>query len=210
VPIPGCGRFRKHDALAARTTLESKIDIGYRPHRFQAEVHEKATRFTVVVTHRRFGKTFLSCAQLVDAALRTTKRDARFAYLAPFLKQAKQSAWGYLKQFSAPIVAAKFYEAELRIEYPNGASITLFGGDNADALRGSYFDGIVIDEVADLRPDTWGAIIRPALADRKGWAFFIGTPKGINLFYDLFEGAMNGFLVNGIRVKRPSPRRRTL
>jgi hypothetical protein len=61
-------------------------------------------------------------------------------------------------------------EAELKIEYPNGASITLFGGDNADALRGSYFDGIVIDEVADLKPDTWGAIIRPALANRKGWA----------------------------------------
>jgi phage terminase large subunit len=80
-----------------------KVDIGYRPHRFQAEIHAKARRFTVAVTHRRFGKTFLSSAQLVDGALRTTKQDARFGYLAPFLKQAKQSAWGYLRQFSGPI-----------------------------------------------------------------------------------------------------------
>src|SRR5262249_23289257 len=83
------------------------------------------------------------------------------------------------------------------------AGVTLFGGDNADALRGSYFDGIVIDEVADLKPDVWGAIIRPALADRRGWAFFIGTPRGLNLFHDLYEAAVHGFLVNGHLVKDP-------
>src|SRR4029077_1036270 len=133
------------------------VDLGYRPHRFQQMVHAAATRFTVVVTHRRFGKTFLSCGQLVDAAIRTTKQNARFGYLAPYLKQAKQTDWGYLKNFSGP-VGATILEGELSIRFPNGASITLFGGDNAEALRGSYFDGLIIDEVADLKPDTWGSI----------------------------------------------------
>jgi hypothetical protein len=178
------------------------VDLQYRPHRFQAEIHAKATRFTVIVTHRRFGKTFLSCGQLVDAALRTTKQDARFGYLAPFLKQAKQTAWGYLKNFSAP-VGPTILEGELSIRFPNGAMITLFGGDNPEALRGGYFDGLIIDEVADLKPDTWGSIIRPALADRKGWCFFIGTPHGLNLFHDLYQWARDGFPVGDELVKDP-------
>ncbi len=70
-------------------------------------------------------------------------------------------------------------------------------GDNAKALRGGYFDGIVIDEVADLRPDVWGSVIRPALSDRKGRAFFIGTPKGPDFFFTLYEWATSGFPVAG-------------
>jgi hypothetical protein len=173
------------------------IDIGYRPHRIQQEIHERAKRFTVVVSHRRMGKTYCACAQLVDAALRTKKQNARFGLLSPFLKQSKQAAWGYLRQFTAPIAGVTVHESELTIRFPNGATITLYGGDNADALRGGYFDGLVIDEVADLKPDVYGAIIRPSLADRKGWCFFIGTPRGVNLFYDLYQGATSGFVVDG-------------
>jgi phage terminase large subunit len=179
------------------------VDIGYKPHRFQAEIHAKAKRFTVCVTHRRWGKTYMSCAQSVDAAIRTTKADARFAYLAPYLKQAKQSAWDYLRRFAGSIPGVSIHESELTIRFPNGARITLFGGDNAEALRVGYFDGIVIDEVADLRPDVWGSIIRPALSDRKGWAFFIGTPKGPDFFHTLYEWATSGFPVAGGREKDP-------
>ena len=101
---------------------------------------------------------------LVDAALRTTKQDARFALLAPFLKQASLVGWDYLKKFAAAVPGVVILEGELTIKFPNGASIALFGGDNADALRGLYFDGLVIDETADLKPDVWGSIIRPALS----------------------------------------------
>jgi hypothetical protein len=182
---------------------ETAVSLGYVPTRFQAFVHANARRFTVCVTHRRFGKTFMSCMQLVDAALRTTKPDARFAYLAPFLKQAKQSAWVYLKNFSGPIAGSSVLEGELSIRFPNGASITLFGGDNAESLRGSYFDGIVIDEVADLKADVWGSVIRPALSDRKGWAFFIGTPRGLNLFHGLYQWAAHGFPIDDKLVRDP-------
>jgi hypothetical protein len=81
------------------------------------------------------GKTYCSTAQLVDAALRTQKEDARFAYLAPFLKQAKQAAWDYLRRFAGVVPGINIHEGELTIRFPNGARITLYGGDNADALR---------------------------------------------------------------------------
>ena len=80
-------------------------------------------------------------------------------------------------------------ETELRIDLPSGARIRLYGADNPDRLRGLYLDGAVLDEYADMQPSVWGEIIRPMLADRQGWATFIGTPKGHNAFYDLWENA---------------------
>src|SRR6476620_5748131 len=121
----------------------------------------------------------MSCAQLVDAALRTTKQDARFAYLAPFLKQAKQSAWDYLRRFAGSIPGVSIHESELTIRFPNNARVTLYGGDNAEALRGGYFDGLATDEVADLRPDVWGSIIRPALSRIARVGLFLSAlPRG--------------------------------
>lgn len=168
------------------------IDLGYSPHRYQLVIHQQARRFTVVVAHRRFGKTFCAIMTLVNAALATSKPNARFAYLAPFLKQAKGVSWDYLRRFSRPVPGTKINESELSIDYPNGARIRLYGADNADAMRGIYLDGIVVDEMADMKPDVLGAVIRPALSDRKGWAFYIGTPKGVNQFSELYEYAASG------------------
>lgn len=166
-----------------------RVSTGYVPHRFQREIHQNLKRFSVLVCHRRFGKTFLAINALIDAALRTTKSDARFAYVAPYLKQAKQVSWDYLKRFSYTVPGVKVNETELSIIYPNGSMIRLYGSDNGEAMRGIYLDGVVIDEVADCRLETWPEIIRPALADRKGWCLFIGTPKGMDQFYDLYERA---------------------
>lgn len=165
------------------------IETGYRPHRLQAEIHANLRRFSVLVCHRRFGKTYLAVNALIDAALRTRKPDARFGYVAPYRNQAKMTAWDYVKRFSRPIPGTEIAEGELQVEFPNKARLRLFGADNPDAMRGLYFDGAVLDEVADMKPEVWGGILRPALADRKGWALFIGTPKGLNLFYELYERA---------------------
>lgn len=112
----------------------------------------------------------------------------RYAYVAPFLAQAKEVAWEYLKRFALPITADK-NEGELWIELVNGARIRIHGADNPDRLRGAYLDGVVLDEYADMRPSVWGEVIRPMLADRKGWATFIGTPKGRNEFYQVWDRA---------------------
>jgi hypothetical protein len=80
--------------------------------------------------------------------------------------------------------------SELWIELPNNnARIRIYGADNPDRLRGIYLDGCVLDEFGDMNPTVWTQVIRPALSDRKGWAIFIGTPKGKNVFYDLWQNA---------------------
>jgi len=81
-------------------------------------------------------------------------------------------------------------ESELAVELHNGNRIRLYGADNPDALRGIYLDGVVLDEFADIRPSVWGEVIRPLLADRKGWAVFIGTPRGRNAFYQVWKSAL--------------------
>lgn len=143
-------------------------------------------RWACLVAHRRAGKTVSCVADLIDAALRCQNPDPRFAYVAPFYVQAKDVAWGYLKRFTAPIDGVKFNEAELRVDLPNGARIRLYGADNYDRMRGVYLDGVVLDEYADMPPAAWTEVIRPALADREGWAVFIGTPKGRNEFFRIW------------------------
>ena len=173
----------------------SEIIIPYSPRKqwkgkdgIHARLEE--ARFSVLVAHRRFGKTVGVINQLVKAAMTAKRKDSRYGYIAPYRNQSKAIAWDYLKRYSAPIPGIKINEGELSIEYPNGSRIRLFGADNADALRGMYFDGVVLDEIADMKPDVWGEIIRPALSDRHGWAVFIGTPKGQNLFFELYQQAM--------------------
>lgn len=170
-----------------------KVVIPYHPRFPQDEIHKQLEthRFCVLVAHRRLGKTVLSVNHLIKRAITDRKERGMYAYLAPFRNQAEQIAWGYLKHYTSQIPAISINEQKLSILLPNGATIRIFGADNPDALRGMYFDGVVIDEVAQIKPTLWGEVIRPALADRKGWAAFIGTPKGINLFSQIYDQALN-------------------
>ncbi len=165
------------------------VRIPFKPHKGQKEIMENLKRFMVLVCHRRFGKTVLSINLLIRDAVRTKRHDWRGGYIAPFYKQAKAAAWDYLKHYAGVVPGVKFHEGELSADFPNGSRIKLLGADNPDSLRGLYFDGVVLDETAQMARDTFGNVIRPALADRKGWALFIGTPSGRNLFYDLWETA---------------------
>jgi len=146
-------------------------------------------RFSVVVCHRRFGKTVLCVNHLIRAAAHCEAPRPRFAYLAPTYRQAKAVAWDYLKHFTRPIHGTQRHEGELRIDLPNGARIALLGADNPDALRGLYLDGVVFDEYGQMAPRIFGEVVRPALADREGWAIFIGTPQGRNGFHEIYEAA---------------------
>lgn len=169
-----------------------QIKIPYAPRYPQDEIHQalETHRFAVLVAHRRMGKTVLSVNHLIKRAIVDAKERGFYAYIAPFRNQAEQIAWGYLKHYTAPIPMCKVNEQKLSITLPNGVTIRIYGADNPDALRGAYFDGVVLDEVAQMKPEVWGEILRPALADRKGWAVFIGTPKGINLFSQMYDKAL--------------------
>lgn len=127
---------------------------------------------------------------LIINAIEHKGREPRFAYVAPTYSQAKDVAWSYLKEYTQAIPNIKTSESELSITFPhNGARIRLYGAENYDRLRGLYLDGVIIDEAGDIDPRVWPEVVRPALSDRKGWATFIGTPKGRNDFYRIFEAA---------------------
>lgn len=165
------------------------IEIPYSPRPLQRELHDAVKRFSVIVTHRRFGKTIFAINHLLRAALQNTQESPRYGYLAPYRDQAKSIAWDYLKKFASPIPGVQFNETELRCDLPNGARIRLFGADNYHALRGLYFDGVVLDETAQIAPVVWQEIVRPALSDRRGFAIFTGTPLGKNFFWELLDNA---------------------
>lgn len=151
--------------------------------------HARSERFACIVTHRRAGKTVACINELQRGALSCLNIRPRFAYLSPFLKQSKAVAWDYLRAAMGPMRAhgATVHETELRVDYSEGAQIRLYGADNPDAMRGIYLDGIVLDEYADMDARVWSEIIRPSLADRRGWAVFIGTPRGRDAFFEMWR-----------------------
>jgi phage terminase large subunit len=148
--------------------------------------HQRRQRWAVLVVHRRAVKTVACINDLIYHALTSPLENPRYHYIAPLLKQAKSVVWDYLKRYALVVPGAKANESELRVDFPNGGQVRLHGADNPDSLRGIYSDGVVLDEPADMRPRLFTEIIRPALSDRKGWATWIGTPKGENDFHDLW------------------------
>jgi phage terminase large subunit len=174
---------------------EVAVLIPYRPREAFQPYHDTDRRFGVTVAHRRAGKTVARVNKLIKEAALCDLRAPRFAYLAPFFVQAKDIAWLYLKHYAAGLIqhGGKINESELSITLPhNGAVIRLYGADNAERMRGLYFDGIVIDEAQSIRKTVLTTVILPALADRQGWLDCSGTPKGwSNLLGELVKLAQS-------------------
>lgn len=163
----------------------------YAPRKQFMPLHTRTSRWAIAVAHRRAGKTVSCVNDLIKGASTCTKPNPRFAYIAPQLNQAKDIAWSYLLEYTECFgEGRKVNQSELWVELPNnGARIRIYGADNPDRLRGIYLDGAVLDEFGDMDPTVWTQVIRPALSDRKGWAIFIGTPKGKNTFHRLWVDA---------------------
>lgn len=169
----------------------STIRVKYRPRAYFMPFHMRRQRWAVLVAHRRAGKTVAAVNDIVEKASRNPRENPRYAYIAPFLKQAKDIAWMYLKAAAAPY-SPKISESGLYVELtalPNSPRITIYGADNPDSFRGLYLDGVVLDEFGDMLGSIFQEILLPALIDRNGWIVFMGTPKGPNHFRDMFYDA---------------------
>jgi len=168
------------------------IVIPYKPRALQKILHGQIDkhRFSVIVLHRRAGKTVMAINHMLKAALTNKYLNPRYAFISPYRLQGKATAWDYIKQFAGKIPGTKFNESELRCDLANGARITILGAENDQAIRGISLDGCVFDETQSIKPTIFPEVIRPALADRKGWCIFIGTPKGRNNFYQLYQSAI--------------------
>lgn len=173
----------------------SSVQTGYFPRPHQELLHSRMKRFNVLVCHRRFGKTVFSIAETLDQSLRNAKKNPQYAYIAPTFGQAKRVAWDILKDMTKNFPGVTTHEQELRVDIPRPNSkdrirIQLLSAENPDSLRGLYLDGVILDEYADCDPSIWTKVVRPALSDRRGWAIFIGTPKGQNHFWDILADAV--------------------
>ena len=153
-------------------------------HEKQLEVFNDKHRFKVVAAGRRFGKSRLAAWTLIIQALKSTDKDC--FYIAPTYQQARDIMWGMMKELAHDVIASA-HENTSVLTLVNGRKIYLKGADRPDTLRGVGLSYVVIDEYADIKPNVWEQIIRPALSDVQGGAMFIGTPKGRNHFYEIFK-----------------------
>lgn len=158
-------------------------------HEKQLEIFNDPHRFKVVAAGRRFGKSRLAAWTLIIEALKSQEKDV--FYVAPTYQQARDILWSLLKEIGHEVIASA-HENTSVLTLINGRKIYLKGSDRPDTLRGVGLAYVVIDEYADMKPQVFEQILRPALADVQGGALFIGTPKGRNHFYELFKFSETG------------------
>ena len=163
------------------------LDIELLP--WQQDVWADNTRFKIVAAGRRTGKSRLAAWMLIVNALQAER--GHVFYVAPTQGQARDIMWQTLLELGNPVISGSHIN-NLQIKLVNGATISLKGADRPETMRGVSLKFLVLDEYADMKPDVFEQILRPALADQKGCAMFIGTPMGRNHFYDLYKYAELG------------------
>lgn len=160
-------------------------DLNFQLLPWQQEVFADPHRFKVVAAGRRCGKSRLAATTLLIEGLRCPAGSA-VLYVAPTNGQARQIIWNVLMELGREVIANSHINNQ-DITLINGAAIYVRGADRPDTLRGVSLTYAVLDEVADIKPETWEQVIRASLSDKKGRAMFIGTPKGRNWFFDLYK-----------------------
>ena len=153
---------------------------------WQQKVWNDKTRFKIVAAGRRTGKSRLAAWMLIINALESER--GHVFYVAPTQGQARDIMWQTLLELGHPVITSSHIN-NLQIKLINGATISLKGSDRPETMRGVSLKFLVMDEYADMKPEVFEQILRPALADQKGTALFIGTPMGRNHFYELYKYA---------------------
>lgn len=171
-----------------------RVVIPYRPRKHFVALHQSPKRWKFVVAHRRAGKSVALINEIIKRALQNTRAfpHPRYAYVGPSFAQTKDLIWGYVKHYTASIPGCKISEGDLQLTLPNGATVNLYGGAAAyERMRGLYFDGIVLDEFSMLNPSVLSTVVRPCLADYRGWAVIAGTSNGDDHFHELKKKNQN-------------------
>jgi predicted phage terminase large subunit-like protein len=167
--------------------MEANLSIQLLP--WQQSVWEDTTRFKVIAAGRRTGKSRLAAYLLIVNALQAER--GHVFYVAPTQGQARTIMWDLLLELGHAVIKNSHVN-NLELTLINNTKISLKGADRPETMRGVSLKFLVLDEYADIKPEVWELILRPALADQKGCALFIGTPMGRNHFYDLYKQAELG------------------
>lgn len=180
---PWCMETNHTQTLSQFASLVALLETrNYTPHPKQQELHRDSHRYKVIRCGRRFGKTVFAVNYMIEQAV---LKPGDYWFVAPTYRQAKEIAWRLLLGYLPAELIRKKNETELSVDLVTGSRIALKGADNPDSLRGVKLHGVVLDEYAFTDPYAWD-VIRPILADVKGWAIFISTPNGYNHFYELY------------------------
>jgi phage terminase large subunit len=174
--------------MSETAEVEREIVLPYKPRRHFIPLHQSKKRWKFAVCHRRAGKTVALANELITAALNNPRLTPppRYAYIGPSFDQTKDLVWSYLKQYTANIPGVRPLEGELTLVFPGGANIRLYGGALAyERMRGIYLDGAVLDEYPLLAPQAFTSVVRPCLADYRGFAIVSGTSAGDDHFHKL-------------------------
>ncbi len=165
-----------------------------RYHPEQARMITSDARFKVVPAGRRSGKTEIEGKRLLlqKAIAGIPYDDPKYFVAAPTRDQVKRIYWHDLKLMSRPFWSREPSESNLIIYLKTGAEVHAVGMDKPERIEGSHWDGCVLDEYANMKPEAWVANIRPALSTPNrppGWCSFIGVPEGRNHYYDMYKEA---------------------
>ena len=160
------------------------LDISLLP--WQQDVWNDPTRFKVIAAGRRCGKSRYAAYRLLVEALQSDK--GHVFYVAQTQGQARDVMWSVLIEIGQPVIKTAHIN-NLQLTLINGSTISLKGSDRPDTMRGVSLKFVVLDEFAGMKVEVWEEVLRPALADQKGQAVFIGTPMGRNHFWDLYQYA---------------------
>ena len=188
-----------------------KIRLPY-PHAGQITVRREARRFNYLSAGRRWRKTTLGMTLAIENAL----RGITVIWTAPTFDQVRVS-WNESK-YACQDADVEFVQQRMTATMPNGVSIVYRSLDDPDNARGHSAGLVLIDEVADVKPDAWHGVLRPMLIDNGGDAWLFGTPKGRNWFYQEYMRGLDREdsmcwqiptvgceVVNGRLVRKPNP-----
>jgi len=182
-----------HDEGQRTAPVGKHFSIPYKPRAHFRRLHESPKRWKFVVAHRRAGKSVAAINEVIKRAFQNPRKypPPRYGYVGPSFAQTKDLIWGYLKHYLAEFGdLVKISEGDLQVTLPTGAMINLYGGAAAyERMRGLYFDGIVLDEFPMLNPSVLSTVVRPCLADYRGWAIVSGTSNGDDHFHALKKRA---------------------
>lgn len=173
-----------------------------REHAEQMRLITSVARYNTVPAGRRSGKTeLIGKRKLVIKALNSHRRDLpqfyrpypdpRMFAAAPTRDQVKRIYWTDLKRLIPPrYLLCKPNESQLMLSIANGCQIWLLGMDKPERAEGVPWDYGVLDEIGNMKKQTWPEHIRASLSDRQGSCDFIGVPEGRNHYYDLHREAL--------------------
>ena len=159
--------------------------IDYKPHSKQAEIHRNTSRFRVLCSGRRFGKSILASREAIFAIMKPNTRGWIVAPNYELAKKVFREVFIIMNKYFKELIEQQS-ESRSYIKLINGSELIGKSADNPVSLLGEGLDFLIIDEAASIKREVWEEYLRPTLADRQGWTIFISTPKGKNWFFEEF------------------------